>query len=943
MQRFLYAIFFLSGASGLIFETVWFRRAGITFGNSVWAGSVVLSSFMAGLALGNGLAGRYGDRLSRPLRFYAVLEVFVGVAGLGVYAALGTLDDSLGPLFRPLLSQPSALNAARLSVAFALFLLPSTAMGATLPVMIKGFPVNDDRFGRVLGGLYGWNTVGAVAGALAGELVLIGRFGVFGTAVAACLGNLLAGGLALMTARALPKSEDEAAVTPGTSTDGGRRWQSARLLAAAFLCGGILLSLEVVWFRTMLVDVMGTSLTFAVMLAVVLAGIGLGGLAASVFAGRTSMTLLLPAVSLASGAFVVLAYAHYVSQPGEARLDVVYDAGTTAWLAIQLMFPVCLTSGILFTLLGAALQQQLGGASRSAGYVTLGNTTGAMVGAFAGGFVWIPSLGIERSFFWLAMLYGVVAVLVIRRTAFESRRGTAVLVLIAGAFAFSLSRFPHGALRERFISTAMARYPMPECSVAAYREGIAETITYLRSDLLGEPFRYKLVTNGHSMAGTGVHSAQYMKMFVYLPVALHPQPRKALLISFGCGVTAKALTDTSELEEIDVVDISRDILELNEVVYPDPEERPLRDSRVRVFAGDGRFYLQTTDRRYDLITGEPPPPSASGVVSLYTEEYFQLIHDRLLPGGMTTYWLPLHDLNEGDARGVIHAFCNVFEESSLWMGSGRDLILLGIRSGGAKVSAERFVRQWRDPVVGPEIRALGFEFPEQLGAYFIADRTWLQSLSAKTPALVDDFPYRLSRVLGATGDSRYPEMIDPVGAAERFRSSGHIRRLWPESIAAASLEFFAFRYQIHDAMTEDVKLAPENRRGLRGLHHLLTESPLSTAVLWMRHSQVREQEILSASPICARGMGFCYHRFGDGALAERNYELAAENYMRARQADPGRIPNYRYLDVYALCMAGRKEDAQNWADQVARLVGPELVDHPDWRFLRTTFGLVDPL
>src|SRR5206468_8297209 len=135
---------------------------------------------------------------------------------------------------------------------------------------------------------------------------------------------------------------------------------------------------------------------------------------------------------------------------------------------------------------------------------------------------------------------------------------------------------------------------------------------------------------------------RYMKLFVYWPVAFHPAPKKALLISYGVGSTAKALTDTRAFEQIDVVDISRDVLSMDEVVYPDPATRPLRDPRVKVYVEDGRYYLLTTDQRYDVITAEPPPPKNAGIVNLYTREYFELLHDRLAEGGVATYWLPVH-------------------------------------------------------------------------------------------------------------------------------------------------------------------------------------------------------------------------------------------------------------------------------------------------------------
>jgi len=185
MTPILCGLFFLSGAAALLFETLWFRQAGLAFGNSVWASSLVLSSFMAGLALGNGLMARHGGRIRHPVRLYAGFEAVIALAGVTLVLGLPQLGHWLAPVFRQLLEQPIALNGLRLGSAFVLLLLPATAMGATLPVLVKALLAHDANFGSVLGRLYGWNTLGAVAGAVAGEWFLIEWFGIRGTAVVA--------------------------------------------------------------------------------------------------------------------------------------------------------------------------------------------------------------------------------------------------------------------------------------------------------------------------------------------------------------------------------------------------------------------------------------------------------------------------------------------------------------------------------------------------------------------------------------------------------------------------------------------------------------------------------------------------------------------------------------------------------------------------------------
>ena len=172
--QILCAVFFCSGAAALVFESLWFRQAGLAFGNSVWASSLVLSSFMAGLAVGNGLVVRAAARIRRPVRVYAGLEATIAVSGSLLVWALPLLGRWLDPLLAAAAGTPWLLNALRLALSFAVLLVPATAMGATLPILVKALSERDANFGAVLGRLYGYNTMGAVAGALATEVFLVG-------------------------------------------------------------------------------------------------------------------------------------------------------------------------------------------------------------------------------------------------------------------------------------------------------------------------------------------------------------------------------------------------------------------------------------------------------------------------------------------------------------------------------------------------------------------------------------------------------------------------------------------------------------------------------------------------------------------------------------------------------------------------------------------------
>jgi predicted membrane-bound spermidine synthase len=922
------AIFFVSGTAALLFEHAWFRKAGLVFGNGVWASSLVLASFMAGLALGNGLAARWAGRVTRPLLAYAAAEGLVGLAGVTLVLALPALPARLASLLRPFLDRPLLLNPLRLGLAFVLIAAVTTAMGTTLPLLAHALAASRAGFGAVLGRLYGWNTLGAMAGAVAGEAWLYRSIGVRTTGLLAGALSLLAAGGATLLARGVPPGAAEADPPPPAA---GLRPDARRLIAAAGLCGAIVLALEVVWWRFLQLFVSGSSRAFAVLLAAALLGIGAGGvLAGAILRRRPEACEWSPALAFGAGWVVLSSYATF----GDVHRALGADTLASDWRAVLalggfLALPLALLSGLLFAFIAAALARRGVAPARATALATLANTLGAMVGALAGGFLLLPGLGMERSFALLGLLYGAAALVLPGATL----RRPATLAA-AGALLVFAALFPFGLMARSYMRIPLARDTAPGAAVEAFREGLTETIAYVARRRGSAVIEHRLITNAYNMSATGFLGRRYMKLFVYLPVALHPAPRRALLISYGVGSTAKALADTRELERIDVVDISREILDMATVVFPDPATNPLRDPRARVHVEDGRYFLQTSGEHFDLITAEPPPPKMAGVVNLYSREYFDLVRARLAPGGIATYWLPLHSLEPDDARSIIGAFCAAFEDCTLWKGMGLSWMLVG--TGGAspsaadgtspaRVSEERFGAQWADPVVGPELRDLGFERPEQMGALFVAGAVDLRREVGAVAPLEDDFPYRLAPIRPIVVPKWYVPLGDVDVTRARFETSPWVQRLWPPGLLRRSLDWFEPQ-RCYDQM---VMWSRANTWD--DTHAVLTGTTLETLPLLMLGSDPDQQR--AAAELGARGERSV---FVDGhrairALAGRRFAEAAataEAALRLRPEDS----HLRTLAAYALALEGRAAEARTL------LVPPASLDPGFDAFFERTFG-----
>jgi len=894
---------------------------------------------MAGLALGSAIAASTTLPRLRPLRVYAGLEMIVALFGCTLVFGLPLLGEWMRPLFQAFWNHQQFLNVLRFAVSFLILLLPTTAMGLTLPVLLEDPLLKRQEFGRGIGFLYGANTLGAMAGALLGETYLIQACGLLGTAWTAAAVGCVASATAWIFARAeaTPTRRRPPRFRLTLSLGTQRPWS---LLFVSMGAGAVFLGLEVIWIRFLRLYVASTSIAFSVMLAVVLAGIGLGSIGSSLIPDRLlPRRQLLPVLLILAASATLLSYLFFpvpLHPPNVPTFDRAF-AQQVGLLSFALMFPVAFLSGALLPAIATCIQSNVTDRMNSTGLTIFFNTIGAACGPLIAGFLLLPRLGFQSSLIFCAGVYASLALLTTQKQSWSLRRISGIaMVSLSGAFVLILAIFPYRRDESHF-ANARRLYEVDGSTLFKKIEGTADTYQLLRRDLFGQPYCYRLVTNSYSMSGTLPRSQRYMRMFAYLPLVLRPESEDALLICYGVGVTADAFTRDPRLKHLDVVDVSKEVFDLADFYVGAGYSNPLRDPRVTTFVQDGRFFLQTCPASYDIITGEPPPLKTAGAVNLYTEQFFSLMKGRLKDGGIASFWLPIYQVTVDETKAILRAFHNVFPNASLWATSDMEWVMIGIKPPLRKPDEELAHRLWTDPSSGSDLARIGLEVPEQMPALFVMDAEEIERMTQGVEPLDDFFPKRLTDAqpdLQSVFQLSYG-YFQSSGALRRFEASSLIRDLWPNERMESLRQFFFFRETRH-------RTDMSGGNWLAELDLYLRHSQLRTPVLEVQNSD--EFRVSLAERLAATSSSLpteAVHDLVAGALARRDFGAA----IRLLEGEKDRgfsNMNDCFLLIYLYCHNGSVEKAEALATAQAGSIQKDWFVDWLWGELQAEFGFRPP-
>ncbi|QPJ66517.1 MAG: spermine synthase [Candidatus Nitrohelix vancouverensis] len=757
----------ISGAASLTYELIWVKQLTLIYGSAVHAISAALCAFMAGLGLGAWLISLLLKRLKDsygphfPLLLYGLFEGAIGLYGYVFPWALEQLASTYPSMLAVAGESTFALHFMEFIASAALMLPATLMMGATLPLLGDWFIQNrESAILPQIARLYWLNTLGAAFGCVYGQLIAVEWFGVRGTTLSAVLANTLVMAIIVATFFILRRSPDddrvelsespsESSQAPDEQISKSIQWMA---LALFIYSGMVALSAEILWTR-ILVFPLGSALhSFALILATFLFGIALGSwLAGKIPLSKNSLQLFL-FIEIAIGAVCLLQipFFNQLTEWTQWSDRLLYELDNTAsqtllvrsLFAFGFMLLPTLGFGMAFPLANRMHLSLFGSIDKTIGGAYAANTLGATLGTVLTPFLLIPLLGIRASLFviFALLLFFSLCIETARRRWSSSRQllaASVVLFALAASGASILGGQQALEPGQNNFARLEINVPKERIKLLDYKEGDFSTLSVVEDSATGARTLY---VNGFSTAtaSDSIGGSAYMQAMGFVPMVLHPAPKKAMVICYGTGATLGTVALFPDAS-VDGVEIDGNVLSLSHW-FTRWNRQALDRSNVSMKIQDGRSYMRWTDAAYDVITLEPMSPVQAGVVNLYSKEFYEQAAQRLNEGGLMMQWLPLHLVSPEDARSIIKTFQDVFPYTSVWNSFLTRIVLLVGSNEAVSLDRKRFDSLMEDADLNATAASIGLRSFQDFMDFYISDGARLTNYLQDTPLITDDRP-----------------------------------------------------------------------------------------------------------------------------------------------------------------------------------------------------------
>ncbi|MCP5052045.1 MAG: MFS transporter, partial [bacterium] len=748
-------LFFVSGACGLIYEIAWSRLLVFVFGGTTFAVTTVLGCFMGGLGLGSFIAAKLDKKIKRPERTYGILEICIGLycifipflfkLTLPVYQSM---VNTFGESFL-------VLTVVRIIICVAILIVPTTCMGATLPVLCKALTRRSGHRGRSIALLYGINTLGAFIGCVLAGFMLLPMAGLTMSIWIAALLNVAAGVIALVMSKKtapvedglkLPEEQSKKESTKQSKkqlqlTKGVRHPRLVLWLFA--LSGFAAMAYQVAWIRSLILSMGASTYSFTAIVACFILGLAVGSLVISSFIDRLKHPLMvagiLELVIAVSALVVVPAFgdmhrfvASFVSVEGITFSGILIKELIYVF-GLLIVPTVCM--GALMPLVMKIYNP--GQTARSVGHVYAANTWGTITGSFCAGFLLIPHelIGMQSTIIIASAASGIIGILFISMDTKKQKLPAWITTgVLTASCLFLMASTPQWS-KAAMISgpyLGIKKELHDESEILFYKEGIDTTVA-----VTGDKTHRSLLVNGKADASNHYSDMVTQSLLGYIPMFLAPNAKEVCVIGLGAGVTVKSVLDF-DIDSVDVVEISEAVKEAS-VLFEPLIGKPLADKRTTYHRNDGRNYLAVTDKTFDVIISEPSNPWISGIANLFSQEFFRLAKESLKPGGLHCQWVQSYSMEYDNFGAIINTMASVFEYVNCWEASTGDYLVIGSDKPIA-LDVENLYFQFAGKSIRNMLAQMKISDPMQIANHYVADRTQLKPLMEGKKILADDIP-----------------------------------------------------------------------------------------------------------------------------------------------------------------------------------------------------------
>lgn len=701
----LLLLFFLSGCSALIYEVVWYQLLQLVIGSTAVSLGVLLATFMGGLCLGSIALPRWFPANRHPMLVYAALEAGIGICGILALVGMPLVDY----VYAAAVGHGMPAILFRALICAVCLLAPTTLMGASLPAAARWIEATPEGVSRI-GYLYGGNTAGAVFGCVLAGFYLLRDFNLTVATLAAALINAAVSAIAFSVSRRTAGEVGGADFVARQPAPGA--WQ---IYATIGLSGTCALGAEVIWTRLLGLLLGATVYTFSIILAVFLVGLALGSGAGAMLSRwvRPRFALgwsqMLAAAAVAWTAFMLARSLPY--WPVNPLLS------TNPWFTFQIdlvrciwaIFPATFLWGASFPLALAAVAPSEADSARIVGRVYAANTAGAIAGALLFTLVLIPAIG-TRDCQRLLIVLATVSALIVLLPMVRNAKGVVAVVAGMGAAVFL-------AVTVAPVPGALIAYGR-RIEVSAKNSEILYTGEGMNASIAISRWSDGAVqfhVSGKVEASTEPYDMRLQRMLGHMPALFHPQPKSALVVGFGAGVTAGSLTLYPELQRLVICEMEPLVPPVATRYFGKENYNVMNDGRTEIVYDDARHFILTTPEKFDIITSDPIHPWVKGSATLYSKEYFELVKAHLNRGGIVTQWVPLYESDTATVKSEVATFFDVFPDGTIWgnenAGGGYDVVLLGTAQP-MKIDVDAINARLHSEAFAPVARSLrAVEFP----------------------------------------------------------------------------------------------------------------------------------------------------------------------------------------------------------------------------------------